>query len=159
MGARSTALHATTRLTSGVLTRHLAASWIATAVDFAVMLLLVELAGVRADVATLAGAALGAVVNFSLGRTWVYRAVGARSRADQAVRYALVSATSAGLNALGEHVLLAWAGTHYAAARVVVSLAVSLLWGYPMQRYVVFARPAPAADPAAPVAADHEASA
>lgn len=159
MGAQSILARATTRLTSGVLTRHLMASWIATAVDFALMLLLVELAGVRADVATLAGAALGAVVNFSLGRTWVYRAAGARSHAQQALRYAAVSATSAGLNALGEHVLLAWVGSHYAAARVVVSLAVSLLWGYPMQRYVVFARPAPAAEAVPPVAVDHEASA
>ena len=99
MSAQSILARGTTRLTSGVLTRHLMASWIATAMDFAVMLLLVELAGVRADVATLAGAALGAVINFSLGRTWVYRAAGARTRAQQALRYAAVSATSAGLPA------------------------------------------------------------
>lgn len=147
---------ATRRLTSGLLTRHLVASFLATAVDFSLMMLLVELAGLRAEVATLAGAGLGAVTNFSLGRTWVYRAAGARPPAEQALRYAAVSATSAGLNALGEHLVLAWAGTHYAAARVVVSLAVSLGWGYPMQRYVVFAR-ATRPEPAA--AADSEASA
>jgi hypothetical protein len=72
------------------------------------------------------------------------------------MRYAAVSAASAGLNALGEHVVLAWAGTHYAAARVVVSVAVSIFWGYPMQRYVVFAR---STRPAPTVTADHEASA
>jgi putative flippase GtrA len=156
MRARSMLSRATGRLTSGLLTRHLVASLLATAMDFALMMLLVEVAGLGAELATLAGAGLGAITNFSLGRTWVYRAAGARPPAEQAMRYAAVSAASAGLNALGEHVVLAWAGTHYAAARVVVSVAVSIFWGYPMQRYVVFARstlPAPA------VAADHEASA
>jgi putative flippase GtrA len=153
MGARSIAGQAAARLTSGLLTKHLAASLLATAADFALMMLLVELAGIRAESATLAGALLGGITSFSLGRTWVYRAVGARAPAEQAARYAVVSAASAGLNTLGEHVVLAWAGGHYAAARVVVSLLVSVAWGYPMQRYVVFARRAPA------VAVDGEASA
>ncbi len=155
MSGRSLLSRATARLTSGLLTRHLVAAWLATAMDFALMMALVELAGIRAEIATLAGAGLGAVTNFSLGRSWVYRAAGARPPAEQALRYALVSGASAGLNALGEHLVLAWAGAHYAVARVVVSLAVSLLWGYPMQRYVVFAR---APRPAPAVAGDHEAS-
>ena len=156
MLGRSTLSRVTGRLASGLLTRHLVASFLATAVDFSLMMLLVELAGLAAPLATLAGAGLGAITNFSLGRTWVYRAAGARPPAEQAMRYAAVSAASAGLNALGEHLILAWAGAHYAVARVVVSLAVSIFWGYPMQRYMVFARPTP---PAPAVAADHEASA
>lgn len=145
MLGRSILTRVTARLTSGLLTRHLVAAWLATAMDFALMMLLVEFVGLGAEVATLAGAGLGAITNFALGRAWVYRAAGVRAPAEQAARYAAVSATSAGLNALGEHVVLAWAGAHYAAARVVVSAAVSVLWGYPMQRYVVFAAPAPAA--------------
>jgi putative flippase GtrA len=140
MEARSLAGRAASRLASGLLTKHLVASALATAVDFALMVLLVEVAGIRAETATLAGAALGGITNFMLGRTWVYRAVGARAPAEQAARYAAVSAASAGLNALGEHVALAWIAGHYAAARVVVSLVVSVGWGYPMQRYMVFAR-------------------
>jgi putative flippase GtrA len=159
MGARSTLGRAAARLTSGLLTKHLVAALLATAVDFALMMLLVELAGIGAEVATLAGALLGGITNFTLGRTWVYRAAGARAPADQALRYAAVSAASAGLNALGEHVVVAWAGAHYAAVRVLVSLVVSVCWGYPMQRYVVFARRAPSAEPASTVAVDHEASA
>ncbi len=141
MDARSTLGRAAARLSAGLLSKHLVASLLATGVDFALMMLLVDLAGLGAEVATLAGALLGGITNFMLGRTWVYRAAGARAPAEQAARYAVVSAASAGLNALGEHVVLAWAGTHYAAARVVVSVLVSVAWGYPMQRYVVFARP------------------
>jgi putative flippase GtrA len=157
MSARSRLERAAKRFTSGLLTRHLVAAWLATAMDFALMMLLVELAGLSAEMATFTGAGLGAITNFSLGRTWVYRAAGARPPAEQAMRYAAVSAASAGLNALGEHVVLAWAGTHYAVARIVVSATVSVFWGYPMQRYVVFARPAPAV--AVAVEGDHEANA
>jgi putative flippase GtrA len=160
MRARSLVERAAARITSGLLTKHLVASLLATAVDFALMMLLVEALGISAELATLAGALLGGITNFALGRTWVYRAVGARSPAEQAARYAIVSAASAGLNALGEHVVLAWAGAHYAAARALVSLVVSVGWGYPMQRYMVFARPAPAPTPTPAVAAavDREAA-
>ncbi len=117
--------------------KHVAAAFSATAVDFAVMILLVEIFAVKPAVATLAGALCGAVTNFSVGRVWVYRSTDAR--APQAARYAVVSAMGAGWNALGEHVALAWLGAHYAAIRLVISFAVSLFWSYPMQRYVVFA--------------------
>jgi putative flippase GtrA len=154
MAARSTLARAAARLASGLLTKHLSAALLATAVDFAVMVALVELAGIGAEIATLAGAVLGGITNFTLGRAWVYRAAGARAPAEQAARYAAVSAASAGLNALGEHVALAWAPAHYAVARAVVAVLVSICWGYPMQRYVVFAprpstsrAPRPAAAP------------
>lgn len=138
--ARSTLARVAARLASGLLTKHLVAALLATAVDFAVMGLLVELAATGAEIATLVGALVGGITNFSLGRGWVYRAAGARAPGEQAARYAAVSAASAGLNALGEHVAFVWAGSHYAVARGVVSLVVSVCWGYPMQRYVVFAR-------------------
>ena len=48
------------------------------------------------------GATCGGVTNFQLGRRWIFRATTGTS-AGQAIRYALVSAASAGWNALGEH--------------------------------------------------------
>ena len=68
MGARGRSIlaRAVARLTSGLLTKHLVAALLATAVDFAVMVGLVELAGIGAEIATLAGAVLGGITNFSL---------------------------------------------------------------------------------------------
>ncbi len=120
--------------------KHQVAAFVATAVDFVVMIALVELAGASPVLATVAGATCGAITNFSLGRTAVFAATHDRVHA-QAVRYALVSATSLGLNALGVYVLAVMFSAHYVAARVVTSLLVSVAWNFPLQRHFVFRRP------------------
>jgi len=117
--------------------RHQMGAAIATGVDFATMILLVERAGVSPVVATAVGASVGAVTNFLLGRAWIFRRHSGHWAA-QALRYATVSAASASLNALGEHVVHDVAGMQYVLARVLVSIAVSLLWNFPMQRRFVF---------------------
>jgi putative flippase GtrA len=117
--------------------RHQLGAFGATAVDFASMIVLVERAGVSPVAATALGATMGAVTNFLLGRVWVFRRHSGHW-AGQAVRYGLVSAASAGLNAAGEHLMHDDAGVQYVLARVFVSVAVSLLWNFPMQRRFVF---------------------
>jgi putative flippase GtrA len=117
--------------------RHQVGAAIATAVDFGTMILLVERAGVSPVGATAIGASLGAVTNFLLGRTWIFRRQTGHWAA-QAVRYAGVSAASATLNALGEHVVHDVARVQYVLARVLVSLVVGLLWNFPMHRWFVF---------------------
>jgi putative flippase GtrA len=122
-----------------VFLRHQAASIAATVVDFGVMILLVEHAHFRADGATLVGATLGAVTNFTLGRRWAFRASG-EPLAPQAARYAVVSGSSAMFNALGEHSLVTAWGLPYLPSRMFVAFAVSMLWNFPAQRNFVFRR-------------------
>ncbi|HEY3816624.1 MAG TPA: GtrA family protein [Polyangiaceae bacterium] len=110
---------------------------IATVVDYGAMIALVEVAHLSPVVATAISAPLGAVTNFSLGRVWIFRAQ-AGHWAAQGLRYAVVSAASAGWNTLGEHLVHDIAGMQYVLARVFVSVAVSLLWNFPMQRRFVF---------------------
>jgi putative flippase GtrA len=119
------------------LLRHQLGAVAATALDFSSMILWVEYAGASPTLAAALGAMLGGVSNFLLGRAWVFR-LGQGHWAGQAARYALVSATSAGLNALGEHLMHDFARVQYVVARAFVSLAVSLLWNFPMQRGFVF---------------------
>lgn len=117
--------------------RHQLGSIGATAVDFGTLTLLVERFGLHPVSATALGALAGAVFNFTLARRWIFRdhngSIGA-----QALRYALVSGASLGLNTLGEYLLSTRMGVHYLGARVVVAVAVSLLWNFPMHRRVVF---------------------
>jgi putative flippase GtrA len=117
--------------------RHQVGAIAATAVDFAAMIALVECLGVSPVTATVAGALLGAVTNFALGRAWVFRRHSGHWAA-QGARYAVVSGASAGWNALGEHLVHDVARVQYVAARVFVSIVVSLLWNFPMQRRFVF---------------------
>ena len=117
--------------------RHQLGAVAATAVDFATMITVVERLGLSPVVGTVIGASVGAATNFWLGRVWVFRAHSGHLAA-QGSRYAVVSATSAGWNALGEHLGHDVAGMQYVLARVVVSIAVSLLWNFPMQQRFVF---------------------
>ena len=117
--------------------RHQLGSAVATSLDFATMIALVEGLGLSPVAGTAIGASVGAVTSFSLGRAWIFRRHSGHWAA-QAVRYALVSAASAGWNTLGEHVLYDLARLQYVVARVVVSVAVGLLWNFPMQRRFVF---------------------
>lgn len=130
--------------------RHQIASFISTAVDFGTMVLAVELLHFSPVAGTIAGASCGAVTNFQLGRHFTFAAhhehVG-----HQALRYALVSGASAGLNALGEYALHDVLGVQYFGARAVVAVAVSLFWNFPLQRYFVFRAARQAAEAAASV--------
>ena len=117
--------------------RHQLGAIAATTVDFAVMITWVEGLGFSPVVGTAVGACLGAATNFLLGRLWVFHGHSGHW-APQGSRYAVVSAASAGWNALGEHLLHDVAGMQYVLARVFVSIAVSLLWNFPMQRRFVF---------------------
>ena len=119
------------------LLRHQTGSLVATAVDYGVMIALVGLGGALPAAGTAAGAASGGLVNFLLGRRWIFRATDDKT-APQAGRYLIVSLGSLLLNTAGVHVLAGLLEFHYVAARVAVSIAVSLLWNFPMQRTFVF---------------------
>jgi putative flippase GtrA len=117
--------------------RHQIASVVSTMVDFGVMTLVVELLHRSPVVGTIAGATCGAVTNFQLGRHWTFGAA-RHHLAPQALRYALVSAASAALNALGEYAVHDVLGVQYVAARALVAVAVSIFWNFPLQRHFVF---------------------
>src|ERR1700742_2624243 len=77
--------------------RHQAGATAATVIDFGTMIACVQVLHMHATWATGIGASLGAFTNFSLGRTWIFPNHSGHV-AHQALRYAMVSATSAGLN-------------------------------------------------------------
>ncbi|HXU64309.1 MAG TPA: GtrA family protein [Polyangia bacterium] len=122
------------------LARHHAASIVATAVDYLVMVACVELAHLDAVAATAIGAFSGAVVNFILGRRMIYKTADLPA-SHQVWRYGLVSLASLGLNTGGEYLFHVMLRIEYLLARLITSVIVSNAWNYPMQRYFVFARP------------------
>jgi putative flippase GtrA len=117
--------------------KHQVASVVATLVDYLTMIVMVSVAGVSPVEATVLGAACGGFTNFAIGRNWTFRATH-RGAYGQALRYALVSGLSLGLNGLGEYLLWSLLGLQYIVARVITSLIVSVAWNFPLHRYFVF---------------------
>lgn len=109
----------------------------ATLVDFMVVVALVESHATGPVVATALGAAVGALVNFTMNRVLTFRSKGARL--PQAGRYALVSATSLGLNAGGMALFTSFPIVPYRLAWWITRGLVYFLWNFPLQRSYVFA--------------------
>jgi putative flippase GtrA len=129
------------RRRGGTLLRHQAGALAATLVDYGVMIALVSGGGAPPALGTALGATCGGIANFTLSRAWIFRATHDRT-ASQAFRYAIVSLGSLLLNTAGVHVVAERFHVQYVAARLAVSVAVSVLWNFPLQRTFVFkARP------------------
>jgi putative flippase GtrA len=125
--------------------RHNIVSVVATAVDFATMIGLVELLRFSPVMGTVVGAAAGGVTSFTLGRHYTYRSQAQTDPVSgQMLRYVLVSGVSLGLNALGEHLILFLLASHYVLGRILVATAVNNAWNYPMQKLFVFVQRKPA---------------
>ncbi|WP_163997624.1 GtrA family protein [Pyxidicoccus caerfyrddinensis] len=109
---------------------------VATAADFALVLVLVEWLSVLPAWATVVGSVLGAVVNYSINRVLTFKSTAAVSR--QLARYAVVSGTSALLNAGGVALFTLHPQLPYALGWWLVRGVVYFAWNLPLQRDYVF---------------------
>lgn len=121
-----------------LLFRHQASALIATAIDFATMVALVELLGAPPPIATLVSAALGGLTNFVVSRRWAFHQLHQGSASGQAFRYALVCAGGALLNACLLRIALLLVAGPYVVARVFISILVSGIYTYPLHTRFVF---------------------
>jgi putative flippase GtrA len=113
------------------------AAFLASVLDYGLVIGLVEVGHVWYVVATACGAFAGALANFLLNRHWSFRAAH-RAWEGQAFKYALVSGGSLALNTGGVYLATDGLGLHYAASVIVVSLLIGFAYNYPLQRYFVF---------------------
>jgi putative flippase GtrA len=125
----------------GSFARNAGAGVVATLLDFALVAALVGRLGVSPPVATLWGCGFGGVVNFAINRHWAFEP--STTMRSSALRYALISATSALLNSAGVAFLLAlgallWAAPYQLVWWLVRGL-VSVFYNFPLQRRFVFA--------------------
>jgi putative flippase GtrA len=113
-----------------------ASSGIATAVDWALMASLIAL-GVHYLWAVVCGAVVGAITDFAVKKWWVFEAKKGKIPVE-ALRYALVSAISAGLNCLLAFGLVDGLRAPKTPGVIAASLVVGFVWNYPMHRLYVF---------------------
>lgn len=113
-------------------------AFLATMVDFSVLLILVEFFSIYYVVAVAFGALSGGLSNFLINRYWAFSSNGAISK--EFVRYFLVSLAS-----LAWNVILVWFITEYLLisylfSKIFVSILIGLSWNYPLHKYWVFCR-------------------
>jgi phosphatidylglycerophosphate synthase/putative flippase GtrA len=115
--------------------RSVVSAVLATGADFVVVLTTLDL-GLTPWLATGLGCVVGGVLNFGLNRLWTFASRGAP--AGEALRYAVVSGSSALLNAGGVAAVLLLPGIPSLVAWGIVRGVVFLSWNYPLQRSYVF---------------------
>ena len=113
------------------------ASLLATTVDFLIMRLLVQAAGVWYIAASAIGTVFGGVTHFLLSRNWVFEA-GEGKLPVQFGKYALVWAGNLLLNTSVLYLLTRYAGINYQIAKIGIAIGVAVFYNYVLQKRFVF---------------------
>jgi putative flippase GtrA len=108
---------------------------LATAIQYATLIVLVEAQLAGAVSASTAGFALSAVANYLLNRRFTFRSTRAHSEAF--VRFAVVASVGLGMNASLVWLFHLIAGLHYLVAQVLATCS-TLLWNYGANRIWTF---------------------
>ena len=135
LGAKLSA--AASRPLGSQLGMHVLAATTATAADYALVLALVEGAELSATNATALGCVLGGAVNYSMNRALTFWSTD--PKLPQIGRYALVSGTSALLNAGGMALAALHPALDYRLAWWLTRAMVYVAWNFPLHRGFVFA--------------------
>ncbi|SRR6266545_5491101 len=120
---------------------------VATGIDVATLVFLVEALGSHVTLAAFIGAALGGVSNFLINKYWAFRDA---SPIDlrQVTVYTFVSLVTAAFVAATVHVLAVVIGVAYLLAKAIAAALVFVVWTYPAQARLVFpAAPEPGFEP------------
>lgn len=132
------------RRTLLVFARSTVTSLFTTALDYATLVVLVELAHVHVALATFLGTVVGSLSNFAINKYWAF-AAGRHPLGREVPRFVAVQAGSSFWNTVVVWGLSARLGVPYPIGKLVAAAAVFLGWNFPLNRWFVFARPSPEA--------------
>jgi len=109
----------------------------ATSVDFSITYILTSVVGVLYIFSSAGGVICGGIINFVLGRYWVFNANNER-RVKQIPRYMIIWISSMFLNMGGIIFLTETFGFYYLVSKVITSILVGIFFNYYLQREFVF---------------------
>ncbi len=118
-------------------------SFVGGVVDYLVMVFFTEVFNIHYTISIGIGGVIGAIVNFSLNKTWTFRAKDCPYRHSlwiQLFRFALTVLNSIFIKSMGTYFLTTFIRTDYRISRVMVDLAVSLIFNYTLQKHWVFSK-------------------
>ena len=112
------------------------ASLVASAFDYGVTIMAVQIFSVNVVIAGIIGTVCGAFIHFIMGRHWVFVAYQSKS-SGQAKKYLLIWLGNLVLNATGMYVFTEM-GVNYIITKVGTSILVGWTYNYPLQKGYVF---------------------
>jgi len=112
-------------------------SSIASFFDYLITILLVNFFRVDVVVASTTGTICGGILNFFIGRNWVFESK-QRKVQQQAARYGLIWTGNLVLNTGGMYLMTKIFKVHYVVSKAVVSFLVGFCYNYTLQKKYVF---------------------
>ncbi len=112
-------------------------SIIASFCDYLLTIIFKEFLQVDAVFASILGTIFGGIINFLIGRYWVFESLNAPLY-HQGKRYIITWTGNLVLNALGVFLLIRYCGINYIIAKIATSLTVAIGYNYPIQKKYVF---------------------
>ena len=116
-------------------------SFVGGMVDYLVMICLTEFFHIHYTISIAAGGIIGAIVNFTINRTWTFYSSDRRyqvSRKGQLLRFVLVVANSIIMKSSGTYFFTTFFRIDYKISRIITDLTVSWAFNYMLQRHWVF---------------------
>ncbi|MDR3679531.1 MAG: GtrA family protein [Flavipsychrobacter sp.] len=113
------------------------ASLIASVIDFIVTIICREVLGFWYVAATITGTLAGGIINFSLGRKWVFRKQDTKLQI-QLLRYFLIWNGNFLLNVTGVFIMTSYMGINYIISKVFTSVLLGTTYNYLLQKKYVF---------------------
>ena len=113
------------------------ASLTASFCDYLVTIIFKEVFALDAVRASMLGVIVGGIINFLIGRNWVFESTNSPSY-YQAKRYFIAWSGNLILNAVGVYLLTGPAGIHYMIAKLITSITIAVAYNYPIQKKYVF---------------------
>ena len=113
------------------------AAIIATIIDFGFTFFLKQIVQIDAVLASIFGTILGGIINFIIGRTWVFNTPEVPF-IQQGKRYFITWIGNLLLNASGVYILIKIIGVQYLFAKMATAITVAIGYNYPLQKKYVF---------------------
>ncbi len=115
-----------------------ASSIISTLFDFLTTIVCKELFSFAVVFATLLGTLTGGIVNFALGRNWVFDKR-EKKIPVQAIKYVVIWSGNLLLTTLGVTIANSYLGINYILAKIIVAVIMGTTYNYMLQKKFVFA--------------------
>jgi len=113
------------------------AAIIASLADFLFTFLLKYIGHLDAVLASILGTIFGGVINFLIGRVWVFK-TSQTNFSEQGKKYFLIWLGNLLLNASGVYLLIKIMEVQYLIAKMITAITVAIGYNYPLQKGYVF---------------------